>query len=201
MNTTKSIFAGIVLATTLIGLPQVALAQDIKSASITLELKDAPVRSSIEATFQQAGIKNYIIDNNISGFVTLKITDQPFENALKLMMRASSVPLTYTKENDVWIVKPRMVSVSAPEPSTLADPAPVGRAAISYERISLTYLDPMDLSALLGGIQNISSFTRFGNAGTTGGFGSLGNLGNSFGGQPLGGFGSIGAGGLGGFGR
>jgi len=46
-----------------------------------------------------------VIENSVAGFVTMKLEDQPFENSLKLVMRAATVPLTYTKENNVWIVK------------------------------------------------------------------------------------------------
>jgi type II secretory pathway component HofQ len=70
-----------------------------------MELKDAPVRTSLEMIFKQAGIKNYVIDNSVAGFVTMKLEDQPFENSLKLVMRANTIPLTYLKENDVWIGK------------------------------------------------------------------------------------------------
>ena len=61
---------------------------------ISLDLKDAPVRSTLELAFKQAGINNYVIDNEVAGFITMTITDQPFENTLKLIMRATSTPLT-----------------------------------------------------------------------------------------------------------
>ena len=163
--------------------------------NVTLDLKDAPIRGAIEAMFKQAGINNYVIDNNVSGFVTLKITEQPFENAFKLIMRASSVPLTYTKENEVWIVKPRTITQNPQDlgGNTPEDPTPV-RPPAAFERINLTYLDPMDLQNILGGVQTVSFFSRFGNMGGMGG-GMMGGMGGGMGG--MGG----GMGGFGGFGR
>ena len=73
------------------------------SQNISVDLKDSPVRTTLEMMFKQAGIKNYVIENSVAGFVTMKLEDQPFENSLKLVMRAATIPLTYTKENDVWI--------------------------------------------------------------------------------------------------
>ena len=81
-------------------------------SNITMELKDAPVRTSLEMIFKQAGIKSYVIDNSVYGFISMNLSEQPFENALKLIMRANTVPLTYTKENDVYIVKARIITPS-----------------------------------------------------------------------------------------
>lgn len=103
-------------------------------------LQDAPVRSTIEAIFKQAGIKNYVIDNGVAGFVTLKITEQPLESALKRVMRANSLPLTYTVENDVWIVQPRTITLATSLPAPTPE-LPTEAPRPRYERINLTYLD------------------------------------------------------------
>lgn len=143
-------------------------AQESLKASVSLSLQDAPVRRTIETIFKQAGIKNYVIDNEVAGVVTLTLTDQPLESALKLVMRASSLPLTYTVENGVWIVKPRRITPPTPapaEPLLATAPAPSGP---HYERINLTYLDPADLEKLLGGLVYIRQFTRQGGTGSAG---------------------------------
>jgi phosphoribosylpyrophosphate synthetase len=46
----------------------------------------------------------------------MNLSEQPFENALKLVMRANTIPLTYTRENDVYIVKQRIVTENKPAP-------------------------------------------------------------------------------------
>ena len=162
--------------------------------NITVDLKDAPVRTTIEMIFKQAGIKNYVIENSVAGFVTMKLEDQPFENSLKLVMRAATIPLTYLKENDVWIVKQRIIT---PTPQTSGPdllPENILNKS-SFERIPLTYIDPFDLQIAFGFILNISQFQRFsGGMGMMGG-GQSGGMG-SFGGGMNGGM----NGGMGGFG-
>lgn len=205
MNLRNFMGAALVLA-----LPGAAFAQQDKLSPVSFDLQDAPVRSVLEAAFKQAGINNYLIDNNVVGFVTLKITEQPFESALKLVMRAASVPLTYSKENDVWIVKPRTLTPPSVSPSAPELPAVATRNAASYERISLTYLDAADLSAVLGGITMIHSFTRQSSSQNAAGAGGPGGFGGQQGGGSFGGGqtgfgaglgGQLGGGGFGGFGR
>jgi hypothetical protein len=128
--------------------------------NISVDLKDAPVRTTLEMMFKQAGIKNYVIENSVSGFVTMKLEDQPFENSLKLVMRAATVPLTYLKENNVWIVKQR---ISTPTPQT-GGPDPIPENILnnkSFERIPLTFIDSYDLMSAFGNILFINQFQRF----------------------------------------
>ena len=159
--------------------------------NITVDLKDAPVRTTLEMMFKQAGIKNYVIDNSVAGFVTMKLEDQPFESSLKLVMRAATVPLTYIKENDVWIVKQRIVT---PSPQT-GGPDPIPETILnktSFERIPLTFIDPVDLMSVFGNILLINQLTRY-----TGGMNGsgMGNFGGGFGNSSFGGNGGFGMGG------
>jgi len=174
-------------------------------SNITMELKDAPVRTSLEMIFKQAGIKSYVIENSVYGVISMNLTDQSFENSLKLVMRANTVPLTYTKENDVYIVKARRIVIEAnPEPTNYSDLVMErSRNSITWEKIHLNYIDPFDLQAVLGNILFINQFGRFtGNGSSMGGSGNgAGN--SSFGGN--GGFGGqtgngMGGGAMGGFG-
>ena len=175
--------------------------------SISLDLKDAPIRTTLEMAFKQAGIKNYVIDNDVAGFITMTITEQPFENSLKLIMRASSIPLTYVKENDIYIVKVRKITEF--KQSVTPDIAVVQQTSnVIFERIPLVYIDPLDLMSVLGPILNINQFNRM--RGSTNGFGmggGINNMGgmmggmggmNSMGGGMNGGMGAFG--GMGGFG-
>lgn len=178
--------------------------------NVSLDLRDAPVRTCLEMAFKQADINNFVIDNNVAGFVTMTITDQPFENALKLIMRGATVPLTYIKENNVYIVKSRSIT---PIPQTGGpDPIPeINTNRAAFERISLTYIDPFDLMSAFGNILYIGQFQRFQGggmngmgAGGNGGFGNAGGFGNGamggFGGAGLGMGNGMGGGGMGSFG-
>jgi len=170
----KPIVCAAVLA--LIGLsPSICYAQQERNPnSITLDLKDAPIRTVIEMAFKQAGITNYVIDNNVAGFVTMTITDQPFENALKLIMRAATTPLTYIKENNVYIVKPRQITVANPTPAPDLTKDSETRNDVSFERIPLIFIDPMDLMGAFGNITFIRQFNRAGGGGMGGGRGGFG---------------------------
>lgn len=159
-----------------LAVPTVAYAQEKSMGAVTLDLKDAPIRTTLEMAFKQAGITNYLIDNNVAGFVTMTITEQPFENALKLIMRASTVPLTYIKENGVYIVKPRQVVV-APPPTTpdISNDDPNNAKNVTFERIPLTYIDPLDLSSAFGNIIVMrQGFSRGMGGGMMGGMGGMG---------------------------
>ena len=163
---------------------------------ITLDLRDAPVRQALEQLFNNAKV-DFSIANEVQGFVTLKITDQPFENALRLILRSSSIPLTFVRETGVYIVKPRVTETTNPGgelPPTIDSNTNTAPTA-TYDQIQLTYIDPADIAATLG-ITFIRSFTRQGQGqqgGQGGGGGGLGGLGGG------GGFGG-GGGGLGGLG-
>ncbi|MGC4046296.1 MAG: hypothetical protein QM758_21105 [Armatimonas sp.] len=188
--------------------PVTAHAQD-KLPPISIDLRDAPIRSALEQIFNSANVQ-YSIDPQVSGFVTLKIRDQPFENAMKLIMRTATIPLTYVKEDNVYIVKPRP---AAPAITSTADVAPdvdepQRRPA---DIIPLTYIDAMDLQQLIGPMLFLHPFSRsqqsgggFGGGGFGGiGGGGLGGLGGGLGGGSGlggGGLGGFGGGGLGGFG-
>jgi len=173
--------------------------------NISVDLKDAPVRTTLEMMFKQAGIKNYVIDNSVAGFVTMTLEDQPFENSLKLVMRAATTPLSYTKENNVWIVKQR---ISTPTPQTGGpDLIPNVKNNSSWERIPLTFIDPVDLMSAFGNILLINQFSRYTggmNGMGTGGFGGAGGFGNGAmggnGGFGMGGGNGMGGGTMGGFG-
>jgi hypothetical protein len=193
----KKLFALLVLL--------VSCSVSFAQSNITMELKDAPVKTSLEMIFKQAGIKSYVIENSVYGVISMNLSDQPFENALKLVMRANTVPLTYTKENDVYIVKARRIVIEAnPEPTNYSDLIMErSRNSITWEKIHLNYIDPFDLQAVLGNILFINQFGRFsGNGSGMGGFGNgAGN--SSFGGNGglgMGNSNGVGGGAMGGFG-
>ena len=202
----KKLFALLVLL--------VSCSVSFAQSNITMELKDAPVKTSLEMIFKQAGIKSYVIENSVYGVISMNLLDQPFENALKLVMRANTVPLTYTKENDVYIVKARRIVIEAnPEPTNYSDLIMERtKTSIAWEKIHLNHIDPFDLQVVLGNILFINQFSRytggmngsgmgsFGGGNGNGSFGGNGGLGmgngNGMGGGAMGGFGGGAFGGM-----
>jgi len=140
-----------------------------------MELKDAPVRTSLEMIFKQAGIKSYVIENSVSGLISMNLSDQPFENALKLVMRANTIPLTYTKENDVYIVKARRIVIEAnPDPTNYSDLLMERtKNSITWEVIKFNHIDPFDLQSIFGNILFVNQFRRY-TGGMNGGVGGFG---------------------------
>lgn len=151
-------------------------------AQITLDEKDAPVRTVLEQVFKQSK-KQYSIDNQVSGLITMSIQEQSFENTLKLIMRASSVPLTYTIENNVYLVKVRQIT-QQPSIPPISIEKTENKNNIIFERIPLTFIDPLDLQMPLGRILYIKQFLNL--MGASGGMGA-GMMGQ--GGMGMGGFG------------
>ncbi|NTU69609.1 EamA family transporter [bacterium] len=43
------------------------------------------MRTSLEMIFKQAGIKSYVIENSVYGVISMNLSEQPFENALKFL--------------------------------------------------------------------------------------------------------------------
>ena len=183
---------------------------------ISLDLRDAPVRQALEQVFSTARV-DYSIDNNVAGFVTLKVTGIPFDQALRLMLRSANPPLTYAREGGVFIVRPRVTAATGPIDAGLAtgglgaEPAGAGPGAGPGgipEKVTLSYADAADVAAIFGGTVITIGAVRnngqggggFGGGQSGGGFGGGGGLGGGggFGGGGGGGGGGLGGGGLGG---
>jgi len=127
--------------------------------NVSIDYIDAPVRSVIEQMMKQGNVKNYLISNDVEGFVTLKLDDQKFETALKIMMRANKIPLLYKIENDVLIIEKRKESIILN--NTPPEIKQESSENDSWEIIPLNFIDPLDLQIVFGNIINMRQFTRF----------------------------------------
>ena len=128
---------------------------------VNIDYKDAPVRNVLEQMLKQSAIKNYFISNDVNGLITLKLENQKFENALKIVMRANNVPLLYKIENDILIIDIRKEIVSIEK--TKIDINIKEEPNSIWQKINLTFIDPLDLQAILGRILNNIQFSRYGN--------------------------------------
>jgi type II secretory pathway component HofQ len=75
---------------------------------VSLDFKDAPVRDALEQLFRTTNIQ-FSIDSRVNGLVTLKITDQPFQQVLHLLLRTATEPLKYIKRDGIFVILPRFV--------------------------------------------------------------------------------------------
>ncbi len=69
----------------------------------SLDVEDEPVRKVLQNLFNSAGHK-YELNEWVTGFVTVKVKDAPFETVLKAIMRTAYTRLTYSKEDGVYVV-------------------------------------------------------------------------------------------------
>jgi type II secretory pathway component GspD/PulD (secretin) len=76
---------------------------------LSLEAENLPIRDAVRSLFQQAKITDFSVEENVTGTVTVTVTNQPLESALKQVLRANPIPLTYSRVDGSWIIKVRSV--------------------------------------------------------------------------------------------
>lgn len=181
-----------------------------KQPVVTVEAKDADVRDVLTKLFKDADVKNFAIGNDVAGYITITLKNQPLEAALNLIARTASPRLTWSKTDGVYEVKRRAVRASGSD-ATVVLSEPQSAAESSGERrvdvIHLMYADARDIVAVLTGVRPEgmtgafaylplnSVLTRYGRTSPAGGnnfasgtFGYGGIYGNSGGGtNPNGG--------------
>lgn len=105
--TTLTLF--VIAASAIAVLPRTARAQADAGAApmpkVTLDVRDVPVREALEKLFAQANV-DYTLDNRVGMPVTMRVVNQPLDAVLRAVLLASGMPLTYTSEGGVYIVRP-----------------------------------------------------------------------------------------------
>jgi type II secretory pathway component HofQ len=113
------------IAFCLLTLPTLAIAQiDAPSTAvaeaelppISLDLRDTSLRQALETMFNTINA-SYKIAPEVAGAVTVNINDMPFDRALELLLKTSTIPLICTKENGVYSVRARN-PVAASQPNS-----------------------------------------------------------------------------------
>ena len=81
-------------------LPSTARAQQPPAASgaaqkrISLDVSGKNVKDVLLDLFRQAGVTDYAIADDVSGTLTLRLSERPFEDALTFVARSAQPPLT-----------------------------------------------------------------------------------------------------------
>ncbi|MGC4046295.1 MAG: STN domain-containing protein [Armatimonas sp.] len=166
-----------------------------KLPRVSMYLRDVPVRTALQQVFSKAGLQSSI-DPQINGYVTMRIRNQPFETAIKLIMRNSTTPLTYTRENGVYVVRQRQAApvISTPDITPYVDESQNYAATLPYYN-PYPFVNPsppifLGGPIVLGGPLNgpaAGGLTILpnGNFGGWGGFGSFYSFGGLSGGYVL----------------
>lgn len=75
-----------------------------KPRTVTLDVKDADVRDVLKSMQKQCGIKNLIIDKDVSGQATFLFREVPCETAFKVVLRTFGLA-SQPEVNSVLVVE------------------------------------------------------------------------------------------------
>lgn len=84
-----------------------AFSAQATTKSVTLDVKDADVREVFRSMQQQCGIRNLLLDKEVSGNATLKFTDVPCETAFRVVTRQFGLAIQFEENSLVEISVPR----------------------------------------------------------------------------------------------
>ena len=133
-----------------VGTPDAARAQGpgapAAPARISLDANAQDLENVLLDLFRQAGVTDYSIADDVSGPLTLRLTDRPFEDALSLIARSARPPLTWNKADGVYSVKRRVVAPPEEETGGIAsDPPVITASGERYEMLYPVYADTQNL--------------------------------------------------------
>ena len=177
------------------------LAQEDNSP-VSLELKDADVRSAIESLFRGRN-RNYSIAQDVSGVIpSCSISGLPFDQALKSLLKSAG--LVYRVENSVYMISKKPETSTAGLVDTSAVALGTDTASVDTTTTVESIIDKIPLSNT-GASEILSIMQGSGVSGGYGGYsgygggmmgGMMGGYGGGYGGGMMGGYG----GGYGGYG-
>lgn len=163
----------------------IAYAASGDNSPVSLDLKDADVKSAIESLFKGKNI-NYSVGSDVQGVISsMSIKDVPFDQALKSLLKTAG--LVYRVENGVYMInkKPETSTMTQPTPDYgITDTAQVDTTTTAesiIDRIPLTYAGPSDILNIIGGNTNNNQNSQNGtygsnfNISTSGGSSSSGS--------------------------
>jgi hypothetical protein len=187
-------------------LPAPARAQGADAdKKVTLNLKDVPLRTAIDALFAGTGFQ-YSVDPNVQNVpVTLTIRDIGLQAALRLLVRQASTAqpgLTFSKDGDIFVVKIRKEN---PTPVTQTEEAPPEysdtASEFTWEKIPVQFNNVAVFTLAFGGTMlPTEADVLMGSGGGGGMGGGMGGMGGGMMGGMGGGMGGMGGGMMGGMG-
>ena len=197
---------------------------------ISLDLRDAEIRSALDMLFKSKPGSSYVLDAGVTGVVNMKLDEVTWVNALRSML--TSAKLDYRVEDNIYHIFPKSTATtttgygaaaSAGSPGAgayggttagAASTPSVSATAVArtgtrpkFELVTVKYADPAEMAGLFGGY---AVGFQYGGGGVGGGmsgmggmsgYGGMGGMGGGYGGMG-GGYGgmSSGYGGMGGMG-
>lgn len=105
---------------------------------VTLEYKDADLRD-VMLKFAEISTLNFLIDSDVSGKVTLRVTDMPWDQALDEVLRAHGLGYTL---NDVTVRVGRLSTLELEPPREKTPPAPRVVRGLEYKQEGVGPITP-----------------------------------------------------------
>ena len=133
------------------------------NSPVTLDLKDADVKSAIESLFRGRN-RNYSISQDVAGAIpSLSITGVPFDQALKSLLKSAG--LVYRVENNVYMInkKPETSASATMDPSAMVA---VDSSAVDTTTTVESIIDKIPLSNT--GASEILAIMQGSNSGSSG---------------------------------
>ncbi len=171
----------------------------IPNKKVSLTVESADLFYALKLLFAQINAQ-YVLDSSLRGqLVTVTLKDQPFRIALETLLKSANLPLTYTFENNIYSIIPKIEDqpqIDRAEQPDNSVPQASGPPVKIYKGSDLPFLSALNIVELLGGrqIKAMAGMLQY----SSGGMGGGGGFGGGQGGR--GGSGGIGGSSGGGFG-
>ena len=185
---------------------------------ISLDLRDAEIRSALDMLFKSKPGSSYVLDAGVTGVVNMKLDEVTWVNALRSML--TSAKLDYRVEDNIYHIFPKSTATTTTAYGTGPTVGSPGAGAYGgttaggastpgvsatavartgtrpkFQLVTVKYADPAEMAGLFGGYAVGFQY------GGGGGGGGLSGLGGFSGGGGFGGQGGYGGGGYGGISR
>ena len=134
-------------------MPSAAQAQQPPAAAgaaqkrVSLDVSGKNVKDVLLDLFRQAGVGDYTIADDVSGPLTLRLSERPLEDALTFVARSAQPPLTWNKTDGVYSVKRRASTAPSPDATggIPSDPPVITASGERYEMLYPVYADTQNL--------------------------------------------------------
>lgn len=160
-----------------------------------LNLENSPVRAAINLLFEYVPQLNVAISPDVEGYISVKLSNVTFEEALRTICRINIPQLQSRKDGNTYTISVKKAAdataVTPGVETALTEEEPVVERRV--QKISLNFTSASDIGAIFGATIATSRANQFTMGGGGGYGGSSGFGGSSYGGSSFGG-------GMGGFG-
>jgi type II secretory pathway component GspD/PulD (secretin) len=82
--------------------------QPIEERCVSVTVQNTPIRDAL-ANFCGALSINFSLSPSVQGILNVSFENQPFDTAFRRLMLSGPIPMTYNKEGNLYIIKPRAI--------------------------------------------------------------------------------------------